>query len=169
MHMEDAEPVFIVDYDPSWPENFCALRDRLAKALGTLVIAIEHVGSTAVPGLPAKPIVDLDVVVRAPDVAAAIYALQSLGYQHIGDLGIEGREAFRCPPTVPRHHLYVCLEGGTALLHHLAFRDCLRVHAKISREYAKLKMDLTLRYRNDRAAYTKAKSDFIASVLGRLE
>jgi GrpB-like predicted nucleotidyltransferase (UPF0157 family) len=168
IHQEDAEPVLIVDYDPSWPANFCAYRDRLAEALGSLAIAIEHVGSTAVPGIPAKPIVDLDVVVRAADVAAAISALQSLGYQHIGDLGIEGREAFRCPPKVPRHHLYVCLEGGTALLNHLAFRDCLRADAEISREYAKLKMDLALRYRNDRAAYTEAKFAFIASVLERL-
>ncbi|HXA76366.1 MAG TPA: GrpB family protein [Candidatus Acidoferrales bacterium] len=168
LQVADGEPVLIVDYDPSWPTIFCAFRDQLAEALGPLAIAIEHVGSTAVPGLPAKPIVDLDVVVRAADVAATISALQSLGYQRVGDLGIEAREAFRCPPEVPRHHLYVCLEGGTAFLNHLAFRDCLRADAEISREYAKLKMDLALRYRTDRAAYTEAKSAFIASVLERL-
>jgi GrpB-like predicted nucleotidyltransferase (UPF0157 family) len=166
--MEDTEPILIVEYDPSWPAVFQALRDRLSEALGPLAIAIEHVGSTGVPGLPAKPIVDLDAIVRAVDVPAAISALERLGYRHEGDLGIDGREGFRCPPHVPRHHLYVCMEGSPALSNHLVFRDGLRAQREISREYAKLKTELASRHRNDRAAYTEAKSAFIQSVLKHL-
>src|SRR5579862_585811 len=85
----------IVDYDPSWPTLFETLRSRLLLVVGDIADSIEHVGSTAVPGLAAKPIIDIDVVVEADtDVSLAIERLAVLGYQHRGDLGIEGREAF---------------------------------------------------------------------------
>ena len=89
---ERAEPVVVVPYDPAWAAAFAQLRERLAAGLGELAIGIEHVGSTAVPGLDAKPIVDIDVVIRRagalPDVALR---LAELGYTHLGDLGIVGR------------------------------------------------------------------------------
>lgn len=108
--MEQAadNPVVIVDYDPLWPKQFETLRYRLANVLGGLALTIEHVGSTAVPGLAAKPILDIDVLLRSPDdLPSAIAALASIGYLHRGDLGIPGREAFRAPSNYLRHHLYV--------------------------------------------------------------
>src|SRR5271168_241502 len=102
-------PVIVVDYDLQWAEVFAELRSTLAAALGGLAVAIEHVGSTAVPGLPAKPIIDIDVVVPSPaKVPEAIARLATIGYVHQGDLGIAGREAFASPPNTPAHHLYVC-------------------------------------------------------------
>jgi GrpB-like predicted nucleotidyltransferase (UPF0157 family) len=167
IEMEQSEPIAIVEYDPAWPALFMELRDRIAAALGPLALSIEHVGSTAVPGLAAKPVIDLDAVVRAAEVPAAISALERIGYRHEGDLGVEGREAFHQPPDAPRHHLYVCAEGNPALSNHLSFRDCLRANPAIAREYAALKMELASRYRHDRARYTEAKSAFIQSVLRR--
>src|SRR5512145_273306 len=114
------DPVVIVDYDPSWPDVFEDLRARLLRALGDLVMAIEHVGSTAVPGLAAKPIIDIDVVIPSvSDLPAAIQRLAEIGYAHRGDLGVPGREAFSQPADLPRHHLYVCTIRSVELLRHL--------------------------------------------------
>src|SRR6516165_10752214 len=103
------EPVIIVDYDSRWPDLFEELRVPVVAALGDLVIVVEHIGSTAVPGLAAKPIIDMDVVVPSvADIPEAIGRLATLGYVHRGDLGIAGREAFTAPAGTPRHHLYMC-------------------------------------------------------------
>jgi GrpB-like predicted nucleotidyltransferase (UPF0157 family) len=135
-------PVLIVAYDPSWPATFQQLRDRLAATLGPLAVAIEHVGSTAVPGLAAKPIIDLDVIIadRADraDLPAVIERLRSLGYLHEGDLGVPGREAFTTPSGATAHHLYVCAVGTPALDHHLAFRDALRADSAVAHAYGDL-------------------------------
>jgi len=160
------DPVLIVGYDPRWPVGFLTLRGRLEPVLGELAVAIEHVGSTSVPGLPAKPIIDLDVVVRSPaDVPLAIERLSSLGYVHVGDLGIAGREAFESPEGAPEHHLYLCSRDSRELHRHLAFRDYLRSHPKTAGEYAELKRSLAERFRDDREAYTEAKTRFIEQVL----
>src|SRR6185503_6081151 len=101
--------ITVVDYDPSWPTAFEAVRARVWPVVADVAIAVEHVGSTSVPGLPAKPIIDVTVVVPTDAaVAAAIERLSTLGYRHLGNLGIEGREAFASPDRPPRHHLYVC-------------------------------------------------------------
>src|SRR5579859_2546369 len=100
--------VVIVDYDPLWPTVFETLAKAVSNALGPLLMRIEHVGSTAVPGLPAKPIIDLDAVVRSGDVSEAIRRLSSIGYAHLGDRGVTGREALAAPESAPAHHLYVC-------------------------------------------------------------
>ena len=126
--------VIVVDYDPRWPAVFERLRASLARALAGLPFEIEHVGSTSVPGLAAKPVIDLNVVVpTANEVAETIERLASLGYRHRGDLGIVGREAFRAPPGLPKHHLYVCVEGVLALRNHLGVRDYLRTHPEAVR------------------------------------
>src|SRR5688572_18990369 len=120
-------PVELHGYDPAWPCQFTTLATRVQSAIGSAVVRIEHVGSTAVVGLAAKPVIDLDVVVRTQsDVSDAIRRLSALGYVHEGDLGISGREAFRCPPGEQRHHLYLLVEGADELARHLAFRDALR-------------------------------------------
>jgi GrpB-like predicted nucleotidyltransferase (UPF0157 family) len=163
-----SEPVIILDYDPAWPEVFRFLRDRAAAALGGLAAAVEHVGSTAVPGLAAKPVIDMDVVVRsAGDVPAAIEGLARIGYVHQGDLGIPGREAFAAPPDTPSHHLYLCTLDSPEYRRHLAFRDYLRAHPETARVYGRLKKAAARRFPNDRAAYTDAKSGFVAEILRR--
>ncbi|HWT04209.1 MAG TPA: GrpB family protein [Xanthomonadales bacterium] len=161
-----AEPVVVVPYDPAWPATFALLRDRIAPVLGELAVGIEHVGSTAVPGLDAKPIIDVDVVIRhADDLPAVAARLQTLGYTQLGDLGIIGREAFRATADLPRHHLYVCAAGDATLQAHLSLRDALRADDDLACHYASLKRDLAERHRDDRDAYSEGKSAFVASVL----
>jgi GrpB-like predicted nucleotidyltransferase (UPF0157 family) len=160
--------IIVTEYDPGWPAAFEALRARAAGVLGELAVAIEHVGSTSVPGLAAKPIIDIDVVVRSPDeIPAAIEALATIGYSHLGDLGIAGREAFRQPPGPPEHHLYVCPLGGRELPRHLAFRDYLRAHPEAADVYAALKRAAALRFSNDIDGYVAAKTEFIEGILSR--
>jgi len=101
-------PVIILAYDPDWPGRFQSLRKRIANVLGDMAAAIEHVGSTAVPDLAAKPIIDIDVLLASETMlAAAIERLARLGYVHRGNLGVPEREAFRAADDPP-HHLYVC-------------------------------------------------------------
>ena len=163
--MRTNDPVSIQDYDPAWPEAFSKLAARVNAALGSLVVTIEHIGSTAVPGLAAKPIIDLDVVLGSPaDLPEGIRLLASLGYVHEGDLGITGREAFRSPEGEPRHHLYVLTVGANELRRHLAFRDALRDDNELRDKYAVLKRSIAKAYQDDRSGYTEAKTDFITSI-----
>jgi len=155
------EPIVISEYDPRWPALFCELRDALPAGLRMCARSIEHVGSTAVPGLAAKPIIDIDVVVAdEADVAEAIAMLAAAGYPHKGDAGVPGREAFDQPPHLPEHHLYLCVEGAGPLVAHLRLRDHLRANPGTAREYAALKRD-----GDDREGYTEAKTAFIERVL----
>lgn len=163
----DPDPVVIREYDPTWPDQFSALAARVQAALGPLLIHVEHIGSTAVPGLAAKAVIDLDVVIASPsDLPEAIRRLGTVGYAHEGDLGVVGREAFRHPPGEARHHLYVLSAGAAELRRHLAFRDALRTDPALRDAYAALKRSLAIRYPRDRASYTEAKSAFIAQVVG---
>jgi GrpB-like predicted nucleotidyltransferase (UPF0157 family) len=158
--------VFIQDYDPSWPVTFSRLAAGVKGILGGLIVAVEHIGSTSVPGLAAKPIIDLDVVLSSPaDLPEAIRLLDRIGYVHEGDLGVAGREAFRPPPGEPRHHLYVLIEGATELRRHLAFRDALRADEGLRHRYAALKRSLAKAHKDERSAYTEAKSAFINSIV----
>jgi GrpB-like predicted nucleotidyltransferase (UPF0157 family) len=160
-----SEPVQVVDYDAAWPSQFEKLAARARTALGELVNRVEHVGSTAVPGLAAKPIIDLDVVVSPRDRPAALRVLAVIGYVHEGDGGIVGRAAFRWPRGEPRHHLYLVAENTHELTRHLAFRDALRADTLIRDRYSTLKQTLALRFEIDRTAYTDGKAEFILSVL----
>lgn len=158
--------VIVEPYDPAWPRTFDRLRRRIAGALGEVALAIEHVGSTSVPGLAAKPIIDIDVVVRGPEeLATAIVRLAGLGYAHEGDLGVPGREAFARPEGDAPHHLYVCLVGGQELTRHLAFRDRLRSDPGAARAYAALKLELAARHGEDRVAYTNGKGPWIRALM----
>jgi GrpB-like predicted nucleotidyltransferase (UPF0157 family) len=160
------DPIVVVDYDPTWPRTFQSLADRALAAVGDVAVGAEHVGSTAVPGLPAKPIVDLDVVLRsAADISIAVARLASLGYVHEGDLGIPGREAFRWPSGEPRHHLYALPADSRELRRHLAFREHLRAHPDAARAYGDLKRAAAQRHRDDRAAYMAAKDGLIKGIL----
>lgn len=160
--------VSVVDYDPMWPLEFEELRASVSVAVRDIAISIEHVGSTAVPGLAAKPVIDMDIVVAESDVAHAIERLGEFGYTHRGDLGIPLREAFRSPPGSRPHNLYVCPSHSPALVSHLAFRDYLRGNAEASREYGALKKRLAGEFRDDMDGYVEAKTAFIVAVLKKV-
>ena len=156
----------ISEYDPRWPELFSELRDGLPAGLRMRARSIEHVGSTAVSGLAAKPIIDIDVVVaNESDVAEAIAMLAAAGYPHKGDAGVPGRAAFGQPQHLPEHHLYVCVEGAAPLVAHLRLRDHLRTNPGTAAQYSALKRGLAAAYGDDRAGYTEAKTAFIEAVL----
>ncbi len=161
-------PIIIEDYDPQWPQRFDAVRSRIASVLGTFAAAIEHVGSTAVPGLAAKPIIDVDVLLRsAKDLPRVIAKLKAVGYEHQGTLGVPGRDAFKTPAHDIDHHLYVCSTQGAEFFRHIAFRDYLRTHPKDAEDYSRLKRSLAGKFSVDRDAYTHAKTDFIEDILRR--
>ena len=173
--MSIAYPVEVVPYDSSWPEHFTGIRQIVAEAVGDLALAIEHVGSTSVPGLAAKPILDIDIVIESAGVWPKIAKrLAPLGYFHQGDLGLTGREAFgREGVDVPRdgsgrlwpkQNLYVVPEGNIHLVRHLAFRDFLRVHPEDAHSYGELKFRLAQEFRDSREAYTEAKNEFIEAI-----
>ena len=164
------DPVIVVEYDPTWEKTFRTLRGGIAAALNGLIVSIEHVGSTSIPGVAAKPIIDMDVVVRSlDDIPRAIGRLSALGYEHQGDLGIAGREAFESPGGSPNHHLYLCSVESQELRRHIVFRDYLRDHPDEARRYSELKKSLAAEHRNDRKAYTEAKTEFVNCILVKVE
>lgn len=162
------QPIVVVDYDPTWFEVFVRLRALVWEVVQDFALGIEHVGSTSVPGLAAKPIIDMDVVVATKaDVALAIERLAVLGYVHRGNLGIEGREAFQQPAHLPPHHLYVCLQDSVSLRNHLALRDYLRAHPEAIRVYGELKMRLAQAHTYNIDAYIEGKSELILAMLAK--
>ena len=156
------DPVRLCDPDPGWPAAFAAEAARLTPALGPRV-ALHHIGSTAVPGLEAKPIIDILAVAPAlSDFDAAAPAMADLGYEAMGPLGIEGRRYFRrITNGVRTHHLHGFEEGSPHVARHLAFRDHLRAHPEEAAAYAALKRDLAARHPDDRPAYCEGKADLV--------
>ena len=127
----------VVAYDEDWPRRFEVLRAHVEPALAGVAAVVEHVGSTAVPGLAAKPVIDVDVVVAGPaDARAAVEALVGAGWRHQGDLGVPGREAFTVRPGLPEHHLYVVVRNSPAHRDHVDLRDHLRAHPADAARYA---------------------------------
>lgn len=159
------EPIVVVDYDPAWPERFVEISTRLAGALGARAVRIDHVGSTAVPGLPAKPIVDVQISV--PDVEDEPGYLPSIEGQGFDLRWIEpGHRYLRPPPELPRlWQVHVCTVGSDWERVHLLFRDYLRAHPAAAVEYAALKRQLADEYRRDSIAYTDAKGSWIEGAL----
>lgn len=159
-------PVVVADYEEAWATLFEQIARPVRDAVADLAAEVEHIGSTSVPGLAAKPVIDIDVVVRsAEDVPAAIERLRALGYVYQGDKGIAGREAFMWPPGAKPHHLYVVVAGSQPHADHVHFRDYLKRHPDVARDYAALKKNLAERHRDDGLGYTDAKGDFVAGVL----
>lgn len=134
--------ISVVEYDPAWPRRFEQLRQEYATAMAAAdvpVLAIEHVGSTSVQGLAAKPIIDCDIVVAEQDVAAASQALAGLGFRPLGELGIPLRWAFKEPERLAGTNTYVIVAGALSLRNHLAVRDILRARADLREQYAAVK------------------------------
>lgn len=159
-------PVVVTNYDPRWPVVFEELRAAIWPAIADVAMAIEHVGSTSVPGLPAKPVIDMTIVVADREhLREVISRLAGIGYQHRGDLGVSGREAFAVPTDAPAHHLYACVQGCVALRNHMAVRDRLQHDPTAAAAYGRLKQQLAKQFPNDIDAYVDGKTAFILSLL----
>jgi GrpB-like predicted nucleotidyltransferase (UPF0157 family) len=166
----DPDPIVVVPYDPRWPLLFEEERDLIGAAVGARAVKIEHVGSTAVPGLAAKPVIDIMVGSRSieEDSPTLVGGLTRIGYEYRGEAGVPGRlfsRKFRGGERT--HHLHLFELGGEEWDRHLLFRDYLREHPGAAREYARLKRDLAARFRDDREAYTDAKTAFISAVVDK--
>lgn len=151
---------------PRWAALFAEEAGRIGAALAAYEVAVEHCGSTAVPGLVAKPILDILVGVPAPlDVPGLVRALAPLGYTHAPHAGVPGHEVFG--KGTPRTHLlHVVPHGGPEWRRMLGFRDALRTDPAVAADYAALKRALAARFAADRPAYTAGKAEFILRVLG---
>ena len=163
--------VVVLPYDEQWKQDFLMIKDELTSALGQLAMRIEHVGSTSVEGLSAKPIIDIDVVIKDYTVLEEVVsALGVLGYRHEGNLGITGREAFKYDGKehLKKHHLYVCPEDSPELKRHIAFRDYLRTHSDAMREYSHIKEEGTKLYPYDIERYIEHKSPFIEKIYAEM-
>lgn len=160
--------IAIVEYDPAWPRLFAEERDRIVAACGGRIVAVEHVGSTAVPGLAAKPIIDMMPGVRAlADAGASVGAMVAIGYEYVPALedALPERRFFRKDAGgVRSHHIHMVEVGSEFWELHILFRDYLVAHPQVTAGYARLKRELAARYGDDREGYTEAKTPFIRSV-----
>ncbi|MEU4242792.1 GrpB family protein [Actinoplanes sp. NPDC026619] len=166
------DPIKIMPYDPGWPDAFEAQRAAVAEALGPWIAGpVEHIGSTSVPGLAAKPIIDMMVCIGAYDDGhSATAALSRIGWLHAPEPGDEaGRKWSFCFPSIElrTHHLHVYESGNPLARQLLAFRDHLRSHPVDAAEYARLKSELAAADRHDRPRYRSGKAPFIQDVLRR--
>ena len=163
------ETVFLVPYDPGWPRRFDQERELLERALANWITGtIEHIGSTAVPELLAKPIIDIMVGVRdLPSSMAARDALAALDYQYFPYRPDVMHWFCKPSPAHRTHHLHLIPFQSPLWIERIAFRDFLRGSPDARREYSTLKASLAERYRTDREAYTDAKGQFVCDIVGR--
>jgi GrpB-like predicted nucleotidyltransferase (UPF0157 family) len=151
----------IVSYDPSWPERFAEVTGTLRRSLKDVAVRIDHIGSTAVPGLAGKPVLDLQISVASFEPLEAFKRpLESLGYVYRATNTERTKRYFREPPGTSRTHVHVRVGGSFPEQFTLLFRDYLRAHSEDASEYEQLKRQLAERHRHDRTAYTQAKEDF---------
>ena len=161
--------LIILPYDPNWKTEFERIRDYLMEQIGDLLLEIKHVGSTSVPGLCAKPIIDIVAVMESYEVFPQIVSrLENVGFRHEGDLGIKEREVFKrlIPDDFMDYHFYVYPKDSEENRRHTIFRNALLADKSIADEYGRLKMRLIEEVNGDRVLYTNSKSDFI---LGAIE
>ncbi len=164
-------PVVIVDYDPKWPTLYEEEKRRILGVIGDAAIAIEHIGSTAVPGVGAKPIIDIMVGLRdLADAEECVEPLKGIGYEYVpeyNDIIPERRYFHKGPPEGRTHHLHMVELTSDFWERHLLFRDFLRTHSDEAERYYELKKELAARFRSDREGYTDAKTAFIESVVAK--
>jgi GrpB-like predicted nucleotidyltransferase (UPF0157 family) len=170
--------MLIQEYNPQWSAGFHAIQKLLTAALVDLPVSIEHIGSTAIPGLAAKPIIDIDIVLQEYTAWDTIKnRLVTIGYRHHGNQGIPGREVFKRAAAAAEqevldsiaHHLYVCPANSEELQRHLRFRDYLRTHEDARIQYEQLKYVIAEEAGQDRKQYAALKeikaTPFINSIL----
>jgi GrpB-like predicted nucleotidyltransferase (UPF0157 family) len=164
-------PIVIVEYDPLWPRLYTQELEKLMAILRPVVTASEHIGSTSVPGLAAKPIIDIMAAVSSPDsVLAYLEPLEALGYTYIPEyenILPERRYFNKGEDGIDTYHLHVVEKGKGFWTTHLLFRDYLRSHPETAQQYAALKYDLANRFGNDRDTYTNSKGEFVQRVVNK--
>jgi GrpB-like predicted nucleotidyltransferase (UPF0157 family) len=159
--------ITVVDYDPAWARAFDELRHRYEEALRSVtVVAIEHVGSTSVPGLAAKPVIDVDIIVARTHLTDAVHAMEGDGFRSLGERGIPDRWALGAPSELPPTNTYIVVDGSLAVRNHLGVRAVLRGDSALRDEYASLKRSLAVQV-DDIDEYVEAKSNFLSRVLER--
>lgn len=158
--------MLIKTYNPNWVRDFKTIKDELNKGLQGLSYTIEHIGSTAIPELPAKPIIDIDIVYHTPTTFSKIKEhLEQMEYYHNGNQGIENREVFKRKAAANHdvldaitHHLYVCPENSKELQKHVLFRDHLRRNIKARKEYAAMKLKIAAEAKQQKKHYAMLKA-----------
>lgn len=156
--------VIVVSYDKAWKSAFEEIKQEIEDALGSFTIGIEHIGSTSVEGMSAKPCIDIDVIIKDYTVFDEIVRkLGAIGYIHEGDLGIKDREAFKYSdkPHLLNHHLYVCPQYSEELHRHITFRDFLRGNPEAVKKYSLVKETAAKLYPDDIDKYIQYKSPCI--------
>ena len=156
--------VTVILYDEKWKSDFEKIKNELVAAIGDLIIAIEHVGSTSVEGMSAKPCIDIDVVIKDYSVfSEVVKRLSAIGYIHEGDLGIKDREAFKYSdkPHLQTHHLYVCPQNSAELHRHITFRNFLRNNPDAVKKYSQIKETAAELYPDSIDKYIQHKSPCI--------
>lgn len=156
--------VIVLPYDRAWKSDFEKIKTEIENALGDLIIDIEHVGSTSVEGMSAKPCIDIDVVIGDYSVFDEVVGrLAEIGYIHEGNLGIKDREAFKYSdkPHLKNHHLYVCSQYSEELRRHITFRNFLRENPDAVKKYSEVKETAARLFPNDIDKYIEYKSPCI--------
>lgn len=155
----------VVEYDPSWPGLFDLEAERIKQALGHNCIEIHHIGSTSIPGLSAKPIIDMLPVVRnIQDIDKSTKAMESLGYEAKGEYGIAFRRYFQKGNDLRTHNVHVYQEADPEISRYLKFRDWMRSHTSDAENYDRLKLELAKKFPHDIFQYCNGKDAFIASI-----
>ncbi len=149
-------------YNPEWPQWFEEIKEFLGEKISSTCLRIEHVGSTSIPGMTAKPIIDLILVIDSERWEEMKLLLEERGYYHRGDLGIKDREVFdlkdeTLKDTLPEHHLYVCPKHSFEIKRETAFRDYLKKHKEDAKRLSDLKWALAEKYNNDKYPYMDGK------------
>ena len=163
--------VIVMPYDETWKTEYEKIKEELEKELKEHIIGIEHVGSTSVEGLAAKPVIDIDIIIKDYNSFEALKAkLIEMGYTHEGDMGIKDRQAFKYSekPHLMKHHLYVCPEYSAELKRHVAFRDYLRTHQEDREWYGSVKLLAAKHYPEDIERYMIAKHPCVEEILSKL-
>lgn len=161
--MED--PIIVVDYQPNWSTQYEQERIHILNAIGNTIVDIQHIGSTAVPKLAAKPVIDILLGLKqVPPTPTQVSSLEALGYLYCGELGIPGRHYFR--RGMPRtHQIHAVQVGSEFWKTHILFRDFLKTHPEAAQQYEALKRKLAVQFRYDRDRYTESKAPLIQQLL----
>lgn len=159
--------VLVLPYDSTWKDSFDKIKSEIESAIGDVILGIEHVGSTAVEGMSAKPCIDIDVIIKDYSVFNdVVRKLYEIGYIHEGDLGIKDREAFKYTnkPHLMNHHLYVCPQYSEELRRHITFRNYLRENSEAVKKYSSVKEKAAELYPDDIDKYIEYKSPCIVEI-----
>jgi len=165
-----SDPVIIAPYDPEWPRLFAQLGARLREALGPVALRIDHIGSTSVPGMAAKPVIDVQISVASFEPLEAFKTpLEGLGFVHRADNPELTKRYFREMPGQRRTHIHVRLAGSWSEQFALLFRDYMRTHDEDCRRYEGIKRQLAEQYGDDRQGYTEAKEPYLWEIMKKAD